>query len=418
MRILFITDRIPYPAVSGNLQRTYHLIRRFARDHELWLAAPLNSEEEARGAEHMRDFCHQVVTGTRRRGHPIRHLPGVLRYLWQGKPLEYLFEHCEELFQKIRQLTETTHFDRIHIEPSYMGLYLEAISPKTDARTALTFHNVESSLFEQLARVEQAPVARVRNWLHSRALRRWEASYTDRFDDCITVSEEDRKLLHAINPRLRIKVSPNGVDTHELQPLPAAEGDPALVFVGSMNYAACVDAALFLCRQILPRIQHNEPSVQLWLVGRDPVDEVKRLAGEKVHVTGWVESVEPYYRRSTVSVVPLRAGGGTRLKILESMALGRPVVSTAKGCEGLAVVDGEEIFIADSPEEFAAKTSRLLAERTLRERMAHNARQLVMARYNWDAIARDLLHYYATPIFSGEVAMRTKGHLSIQEKRL
>jgi polysaccharide biosynthesis protein PslH len=418
MRILFITDRIPYPAVSGNLQRTYNLIRRFARDHELWLAAPLNSDQEAKGADHMRSFCHQVLTGTRRRGHPIRHLPGVLRYMWQGKPWEYLFEHNEELFQQIRQITATTAFDRIHIEPSYMGLYVEAISPQARTRIALTFHNVESSLFAQLARVEKSPVVKVRNWLHSRALRRWEATYTDRFDDCVTVSEEDKTLLHSVNPRLRIKVSPNGVDTNELQPLPEAEGDPALVFVGSMNYSACVDAALFLCGEILPRIQQNDPNVHLWLVGRDPVDEVKRLASARVHVTGWVESVEPYYQRSTVSVVPLRAGGGTRLKILESMALGRPVVSTAKGCEGLAVVDGEHLFIADRPDEFAAKTHRLLADAALREQMTHKARQLVMAHYNWDAIARDLLDHYAAPASPGERATEVGQRLSIQEKSL
>jgi polysaccharide biosynthesis protein PslH len=395
MRILFITDRIPYPAVSGNLQRTYHLAKRFAHSHELWLAAPLNSAQDGAGVTHMRSFCHKVITGTRQRRHPLQHVPGLVRYVAEGKPWEYLFEHCEELFQQIQEITATTAFDVIHIEPSYMGLYLEAIAPGATSRKILTFHNIESNLFAQLARVDPSPVSRWRAWAHSAALRRWEATYTARYDDCITVSAEDRQILEQIHPGLRVKVSPNGVDTTALQPLPAAEADAGLVFVGSMNYSACVDAAIFFHREILPQIRRQQPDVELWFVGRDPAPEVQRLASDTVHVTGWVESVEPFYRRSRVCIVPLRAGGGTRLKILEAMALGRPVVSTAKGCEGISVIDGEHLFIADTPEEFADKTLHLLEDPGLRQKMVQNARNLVTTNYDWDAIAHDLLHHYA-----------------------
>jgi len=132
----------------------------------------------------------------------------------------------------------------------------------------------------------------------------------------------------------------------------------------------------------------------MWIVGINPSTEVRDLDGNGIHVTGRVEDVRPYYRRSTVCVVPLRAGGGTRLKILEAMALGRPVVSTSIGCEGLDVVDGEHLFIADRPEEFADRTIRLLTDEALRRSITSRARAMVVSRYDWDIIAKQLMQVY------------------------
>jgi glycosyltransferase involved in cell wall biosynthesis len=162
-----------------------------------------------------------------------------------------------------------------------------------------------------------------------------------------------------------------------------------------MNYVANFDAVLYFCSEILPRIRRVVSEVEVWVVGADPPPEVRRLSGDGVHVTGRVDDVVPYYRRSSVCVVPLRAGGGTRLKILEAMALGRPVVSTTIGCEGLDVVDGEHLLIADSPEQFADKTVRLLTDRASYQRITTKARQLVVDRYDWDVVARQLLEIYS-----------------------
>jgi glycosyltransferase involved in cell wall biosynthesis len=134
--------------------------------------------------------------------------------------------------------------------------------------------------------------------------------------------------------------------------------------------------------------------IEVWIVGRDPLPEVKRLNGNGVNVTGQVKDVLPYYKRTTVCIVPLRAGGGTRLKILEAMALGRPVISTTIGCEGLDVEDGQHLLIADTPKKFAEKTVRLLTDRTLHHKIRTNARQLVETRYDWDSIAGQLMHIY------------------------
>jgi glycosyltransferase involved in cell wall biosynthesis len=162
-----------------------------------------------------------------------------------------------------------------------------------------------------------------------------------------------------------------------------------------MGYPPCVDAVLYFCREIFPRIRRTLGTAELWIVGRDPRPEVMQLNGDGVHVTGRVDEVIPYYQQSAVSVVPLRAGGGTRLKILEAMALGRPVVSTTIGCEGLEVVDGEHLLIADNCEQFAEKTVRLLTDRQIYQHISTNGRQLVEARYDWDKIAGRLMEVYA-----------------------
>jgi glycosyltransferase involved in cell wall biosynthesis len=162
-----------------------------------------------------------------------------------------------------------------------------------------------------------------------------------------------------------------------------------------MCYSACIDAVLFFCKEILPLVRERVGKVEMWVVGRDPVPEIRALDGDGIHVTGQVEGIQPYYQRCTAVVVPLRAGGGTRLKILEAMALGRPVVSTSIGCEGLDVAPEKHLLVADDPEDFADATARLILDCGLNQRIVSEARQLVVDHYNWDAIASDLMHFYA-----------------------
>jgi glycosyltransferase involved in cell wall biosynthesis len=237
-------------------------------------------------------------------------------------------------------------------------------------------------------------VGKIRTWLYSWMMRAWEPRYAERFDRCISVSEEDRRLLIASNPRLQVDVIPNGVDVQMYQPSSLDGNQPALLFIGTMDYPPCNDAALYFVSEILPHIRRVIPNVETWIVGRDPSPEVMQLNGKGVHVTGRVDDVRPYYRRSSVCVVPLRAGGGTRLKILEAMALGRPVVSTTIGCEGLDVVDGEHLLIADTPKLFSEQTVRLIQDTKLCQRITTEARELVVTHYDWDGIAKRLMLVY------------------------
>ncbi len=195
----------------------------------------------------------------------------------------------------------------------------------------------------------------------------WEPRYAEKFDRCTTVSELDQQLLMKANPRLQVDVIPNGVDIEKYQPLPLPpeNASPSLMFIGSMGYPPCVDAVLYFAMRFFLSFVRRSTQWSCGSLGADPHPEVLNSMAMACMSQGWVADVVPYYQQSTVCVVPLRAGGGTRLKILEAMALGRPVVSTTIGCEGLEVVDGEHLFIADTPEQFAEKTVRLLRDRQL-----------------------------------------------------
>jgi sugar transferase (PEP-CTERM/EpsH1 system associated) len=395
LNILVITDTIPYPPISGGQIRVYNLLRRIAGQHQVWLAALLDKPDGAEGVSHMEEFCCGVEVAPVRRRHPLAHLPGLLRYALAGRPLELKFRYSEELARRIRRLVSTVSFDVVQIHHSEMALYLEALPPHVRCKRILMLHNVAFHQFGRIFRIERRPLRKLRAWLHSLGMRRWEPHYAERFDRCIVVSEADRQRLMAANPRVQVDVIPTGVDTQLLQPLPHHRTSPALLFIGKMSYAPCADAVLYFCREILPMIRRRVGNVEMWVVGTDPPPEVRRLDGEGVHVTGRVADVVPYYRRSSVCVVPLRAGGGTRLKIFEAMALGRPVVSTTLGCEGLDVVDGQHLLIADSPGQFAERTVRLLVDRALYQRIATDARQLVVDHYDWDAVAQQLMQIYA-----------------------
>jgi polysaccharide biosynthesis protein PslH len=398
MRILMITDRLPFPVISGPTLRVYNLLRRIARRHEVWLAALTTTPEEALAVAHFRDFCATVETAAVRPLHALERPVDGLLYLLAGKPPDLRFHYSEELAGKIRRIAAKVEFDVAHIEFTHMGLYLEVLPPKLRERSLWLLHDIDWSKFAGISNLEPKLHRKVRTWLHSRMLRRWEPHYAGRFKRCVTVSENDRRLLIAANPRLRVDVVPNGVDTQAYQPLGQEEGVPALLFVGAMGYRPCADAVVSFCREVLPRIRQVIANVEMWIVGINPTPEVRELDGNGVHVTGRVEDVRPHYARSTVCVVPLRAGGGTRLKILEAMALGRSVVSTSIGCEGLDVVDGEHLFIADHPDEFANKTVRLLSDEALRQSITSRARDLVVSRYDWDIIAKQLMKVY------GEIA--------------
>lgn len=394
MKILVITNTIPFPTLSGGALRNYNLLKRIAASHEVWLATNLENEQEEKGVPHLREFCKDVLTGVVRRKSKINHLAGLARYAMKGWPLELKFRDCPELASKIQAVCQRVPFDIIQIEESRMALYLEYLPHDLKAKKVLTFYDIAFAQSSRFTPLERSLVARWRSQFYSQQMRGWEPEYTRHFDCGITVSENDREILLKEAPGLRLEVIPNGVDTKTLLPIPTQPTHPTLLFIGNMSYLPCVDGAIYLVKEVLPLLTQKLPDVEIWLVGADPTPEILGLNAQNVHVTGRVESVYPYYQRSTIAVVPIRAGGGTRLKILEAMALGRPVVSTTIGCEGLAVRNGEHLLVADRPEEFVEQITRLTTNPELYQHVVTNARKRVVDIYDWDQIARRLMSVY------------------------
>ncbi len=249
-------------------------------------------------------------------------------------------------------------------------------------------HNVESSLWARMAKTETNPVRRVSYQIEARKMERYERKTLRRFHHVIAVSEIDKQQMLSLDPKCSITVVPTGVDTEKYQVFASASGDPPrIVFTGSMDWEPNIDAVEYFCHEIWPTIVRQFPNAKFQIVGRNPHARVKQLASSTVEVTGTVASVADYLREAAVVIVPLRIGGGTRLKIFEAMAMGKALVSTTIGAEGLDVTSGENCILADQPSSFGDSIITLLSDVPLRRKYEKAAAALA-ARYDWSNIAR------------------------------
>jgi len=300
-----------------------------------------------------------------------------------------------ELAQAIRSIVVEQEIDVLQIEHSFLEAYRSAIPKGLRCRTILSLHNVGSRQYLRIAKTQTALMARISYRLKSFLIKSMEASSVGSFDHCLVVSPEEARLLKSAVPAAKLSIIENGVDCANLRPLVAPLNTAHLLFVGVIGYPPNADAVVYFCKSILPLIRRAVPEARLTVIGHAPPIEVQQLASSsEVVVTGFVNDPIPYYASASVCVVPLRAGGGTRLKILEAMALGRPVVTTSIGCEGLDVTDGEHLLIGNTGEDFARQVLRLLREPELRHRIIVAARSLVEKRYDWAIIADKLVQTY------------------------
>jgi glycosyltransferase involved in cell wall biosynthesis len=252
--------------------------------------------------------------------------------------------------------------------------------------TVLFQHNVESALWQRMASVEANPAKRLAYRLEAKKMLNYERRALGKFHHIVAVSEHDRQQMLAMEPACAITVVPTGVDTQKYGVAPQASANPPrIVFTGSMDWEPNIDAVAYFCQQVFPGILAEFPSAVFQIVGRTPHSSVQQLASRSVEVTGTVPSVSEYLRDATVVVVPLRIGGGTRLKIFEAMAMGKAVVSTSIGAEGLDVTDGRDIVLADDPAGLTRAITLLLRDSGLRRRYEEAAAKLA-AQYDWSNI--------------------------------
>jgi glycosyltransferase involved in cell wall biosynthesis len=237
------------------------------------------------------------------------------------------------------------------------------------------------------------------SYLQWQRLSRYEAEVCRRADRVLAVSKADASALRGLIPNLGVTVVPNGIDTQAYQPAAAGASDQeaTLIFTGTMDFRPNVDAVLWFAREVLPGIESEVPDVQFIVVGQRPHRRLNPLRRHpSIVITGWVEDVRPYFRDATIYVAPLRMGGGTRLKLLEAMAMGTPIVATSLGAEGYPVQTGRELILADTPAAFAEAVVSLLKAEDRRAELTEAARTFVEERYDWSAIVPQVEEAYAT----------------------
>lgn len=388
MNILVFAPYPPYPPRFGGAARVYHLLRVLAREHRVTLLC-FASPAEAAELPPLRELGVAV--------HTVDYPPAArwkrlyqLRSLVARAYCDYLHA-SRQMTAALDALLARQRFDLVQVEFGDFGGYYTL--PGSVIRI-LDEHNVEYRLFERTWRQEQSPLRRLYYRLEARKLRHDELDACRRVDAILTTSDVDRAILAPQVDGTPIRVVPNGVDTSFFTPGPAPADPTRVVFTGAIDYQPNTDGVRYFCAEIWPRIRQAAPDTTFAIVGKDPPPQVRALAGDRVLVTGTVPDVRPWMRSAAVFVVPLRVGGGTRLKILEAMATGRAVVSTSLGCEGLDVTPGEDILVADTPAGFADAVVRCLREPALRDQLGARGRALVERRYRWDAIGAGLSDFY------------------------
>jgi glycosyltransferase involved in cell wall biosynthesis len=378
LRVLVVSAQFPYPPRSGFAMRVDHLCRRLAARHEVTLLTYAPLPGTAPGDPPDPDIRVEVVH--RRRPSLASKRAAQARSVVSRRPYICGATHSPEMQQALDALSAATPFDVIQLESSLMGAFRYPAA----ARLVLDEHNVEYEVFERLAAGERS---RLRRWFHRREeaqFRRFEQGWWRRVDGCLVTSEREEKIVLRVAPATPIAVVPNGVDLDEFRPAQATPQPATAVFNGLLHYRPNLDAAFFLVEEIWPLVQTQRPDARLTIVGRGDDGDLRRLRRPGVEVTGEVPDVRPSLDRAAVVVVPVRMGGGTRLKVLEGLAMEKPMVSTALGCEGVDVRDGEHLLVADSPAAFAAAVIRLFADPAAARALGRAGRARMDEAYSWD----------------------------------
>ncbi|NQS99575.1 MAG: glycosyltransferase [Candidatus Omnitrophica bacterium] len=393
IRALYFSYMSPYPPYSGYQLRIWNICKQLSRKMDQSILCrvfnPLDSEYIQRVSKENIRIESVVIS----RPGFYRKLIKALAFLPKGYPLRAVGWYFPAMKKILRQLVSKDNFDLIIIEGSYYGIYWPFIY-KTKALKVLDLHNIEEERILREAGTLPAGVRKFIYFYDALRMRYLENKIIDGVDLTLVTSERESQELLRRNYKARVFVAPNGVDCETIRQLPFAD-NPEILFVGALDYAPNVDGIFFFVNKILPKLHSDFPNLKFRIVGRSPTTEIKKLNGTAgIEVTGQVEDLEPYYRRCALCVVPLRSGGGTRLKILEAMAYGRAVVSTTIGCEGIEAFHNKHILIADEAEEVSDAIISLLINRDLAAFLVNNARSLVEKKYSWDRIAEGIFEQY------------------------
>jgi polysaccharide biosynthesis protein PslH len=391
-RILFVTSRIPFPPREGHQLRSWNLLRAAASRHEVHL---LSLQRQDDPSEPAAELTNTVASFQAVRLPGLANPPAALatagRWLRERQPLlvaRYLGSEMREEFVRRVHGVDLVHLDILPLA-GLMPLVPDSIP------VVLNEHNVESLLLQSRSEIETSSWRRLLLKKQVAALTRFERSACTIADRVLSCSEPDAVRLRELAPAADVHVVPNGVDLEFFNcgRDEAVGDDRTLVFVGQMAWFPNRDGIIDFIDSTLPLIRARW-DVRLKVIGKPDGIPADAARDDSVEFTGFIDDLRPAVRDAAVYVVPLRAGSGTRLKILEAMAMGKAIVSTRIGAEGIALQDGINALLADTPEDFAAAVCRLLENRGLRQRLGQAARELVESKYGWDAIGQHLLGIY------------------------
>jgi glycosyltransferase involved in cell wall biosynthesis len=388
LKILFLSQPFLYPLDTGGKIRTAKLLEQLTKIFDITLISNFDPSKDKLYFDSMTALCreyHPVRWNPIKKYSPLFYLR-LLTRIFSRYPIVVLNDYSKEIEETILRLLSKERYDL---------LICDFLQPSLNFCKVVGFpillfqHNVESVIARRHFDVAANPFLKLFWWSQWRKMQRYEREICQRFTGTVTVSERDKALLEEEFGARNVFSIPTGIDTNYFVPVKDSEVNNSLVFTGSMDWLPNEDAILFFAREILPRIKEQIPEVKLTVVGRNPsralLNEVKNFP--EIELTGWVKDVRPFIARHGLYVIPLRIGGGTRIKVYEAMAMGKAIISTRIGVEGLPVRNGDNVLVSDEPEEFANAVVRLLKDVKARRSIEINARAFVETNFSWEKAA-------------------------------
>ncbi len=406
MKVLLISPYIPYPPITGGKVRVYNFLRKLSEKHEIVLICLLKNTDEFEDVKVLEKQGFKIYPVLRRKAWSIQNLVRTLFTKYSF--LTVVNNFSAETENLILEVIKKEKPDLIHLETFYMAQSLLAVRDKIKIPILLAKVDVEAQVYFRNAQQKKNPILKLMGYIDARKMLSYEVQVCKYFDKVTFASEVDRTLLTSYLKKRKINVStdliPNGVDTKHYVPTKTKKySKPTVVFLGNFRYFANTDAAFYFVRNIWPIIT-SKIDAHLYIVGpllpkgiqRLLSNDVAKLNTENITVTGFVEEdvKKSILSKSWISVAPIRIGSGTKLKILESMAIGTPVIATPVGIEGIDAIDNSSVMIGESPQQVANKIIKLLKDQQLRRKISKNARKLVEDVYEWDVICSRLDQIY------------------------
>ncbi len=396
MKILWVSHFVPYPPIGGCFQRSYNLLHRLGATHEVHVVAVRHKSSvhkhvtaDAARSELMRDCRSVDIVDLSARTTPAALVAGAACNLAGRRPMSVTLYESAELRDAVSRALGRTPFDVVHLDTISLVPYADAVPDGVPI--VLNHHNVESDMMRRRVAYERNPAARWFYALEARKLRRYEGQMCGRFQANVVVSPLDGERLRQIAPGISTAVVENGVDVEFFSPA-APAASRKIVFAGRLDQYANRDGILHFMREVWPLVTKSVEGVELTIIGANAPQELLTIGRQYANVrfTGFVDDVRPHFHQASAVIVPLRDGGGTRLKVLDALGLGMPIVSTSLGIEGIDLTPERDVLVADAPDAFAAALHRVLTDETLRRSLATNARRRAEETYSWERIAARL----------------------------
>jgi len=389
MKILFLTQLFPYPPICGGTIKSFNILSHLGSRHEVVLASFVREGPTPEQMGVLASFCKEIWTVPIKRS-AFNNLKYAALSLMNKRPFIIARDRIAEMQRVVNSLLDSKQFDLLYVDHLQMAQYVEGWNccPKV-----LDEHNVEWKIIERLAQGEKNLLRRMYAAIEWKKLKKWELNACGKFDMVLTVTENDKTILLSERPEMNNIISvPIGVDFENFPKIELQPDAREIISIGTMSWPPNIESMHYFVDEIYPEIKSRAEDVRLVIVGSKPPASIRNLASldSSITVTGFVEDLSAAASRVAVFIVPLRSGSGLRVKILNAMAMGLPIVSTSVGCEGIGAEHEKELLIADTSQEFADAVLRLLSDFELRKRLGAAGREFVLSNYGWDSICAGL----------------------------